>query len=324
MCFPILTLWEPSRRQKLKIDLVCSGPKLSIQCDTAAPQIEHLIKKMKQEEAKRKNFNIVLLIFWGCLNNYLADVVSMAAITLGRRARHYQWGQQSVLCLRWGDNTLTPNSVNQPSGFLSNGKAHISKAQCSACLSLCATLGSQAAHWKQTLGQTELFIQLYTLFGGCMSLSDWETICCVSWRITDFELCSSVPGGVYFQFLQATGFFLRSTQRQDTPIKLLIIPLWQLSHSWTSSWPSKWKNYFEFNYPRCEHNYFLFLPPFSSTVCCKGRRLSPASSNITPLNVYFLKERYYWNTCGNSGALHLHWLGFEPWNWGLWTTTILV
>lgn len=46
----------------------------------------------------------------------------MAAITPGKRAPRYQWGQQSVLCLCWGDNTLTPNSVNQPSGFSSNGK----------------------------------------------------------------------------------------------------------------------------------------------------------------------------------------------------------
>lgn len=66
---------------------------------------------MKQEEPKWKNLNVVLLIFWGCLNNYLADVVSKAAITPGRRAPQYQWGQQSVHCLRWGDNTLTPNSV---------------------------------------------------------------------------------------------------------------------------------------------------------------------------------------------------------------------
>lgn len=108
-----------------KTEPVCCGPELSIHCDTAAPQIEHLIKNVapeNQDEAERKNFNVVFLIFWGCLNNYLADVVSMAAITPGRRAPHYQWGQQSALCLRWGDNTLTPNSVNQPSGFLSNGR----------------------------------------------------------------------------------------------------------------------------------------------------------------------------------------------------------
>lgn len=39
----------------------------------------------------------MLLIFWGCLNNYLADVISKAAITPGRRALHYQWGQQMRL-----------------------------------------------------------------------------------------------------------------------------------------------------------------------------------------------------------------------------------
>lgn len=76
----------------------------------------------KQEEATQTHFNVVFLIFWGCRNNYLADVVSMAAITPGKRALHYQWEQQSVLCLCLGDNTPTPNSVKQPSGFLSNGK----------------------------------------------------------------------------------------------------------------------------------------------------------------------------------------------------------
>lgn len=112
----------------------------------------------------------------------------MAAITPGRRALHYQWGQQSVLSLRWGDNTLTSNSVNQPSGFWAMGETHKSKScKCSACMSLCATLGP-TPHRKQTLGQMELFIQLYTLFGRCMSFSDWETICCLSWWITDFEL----------------------------------------------------------------------------------------------------------------------------------------
>lgn len=124
----LLLLFQHSGNQvkdQKKKDLLCSGPKQSIYYNTATTQIGHLIwkkKKMKQEEPKRKNFNAVLLIFWGCLNNYLADVVSKAAITPGRRAPHYQWGQQSVLCFRWGDNTLTPNSVNQPSGFLSNGK----------------------------------------------------------------------------------------------------------------------------------------------------------------------------------------------------------
>lgn len=77
------------------------------------------VAQEKKEEAELKHFNVVLLIFWGCLNNYLADVVSMAAIPPGKRALHYQWGQQSVLCLLQGDNT---NSVNHPWGFLSNGK----------------------------------------------------------------------------------------------------------------------------------------------------------------------------------------------------------
>lgn len=97
------------------------GPGLSIFCGNAVPQIEYLIKDVareNQEEAKETYF----FCFWGCLNNYLADVVSMAAITPGRRARHHQWGQQSALGLLWGDNTPAPNSVKQPSGFLSNGK----------------------------------------------------------------------------------------------------------------------------------------------------------------------------------------------------------
>lgn len=123
------------------------------------------------------------------------------------------------------------------------GKTHKSKPQCSACLSLCATLGSRAAHRKQTLGQMELFIQLYTLFGRCMSFSDWETICCVSWWITNFEL-SAEPGRYIFRFYGPLFFFLlRSTKRQHTPISLLFIPLGLLSHRWTSSWPSS--NYFE-------------------------------------------------------------------------------
>lgn len=187
----------------------------------------------------------------------------MAAITPGRRALHYQWGQQSVLCLRWGDNTLTPNSVNQPSGFLSNGKnSQIESLMFCMPVPVWHTEDSDA-HEKQTLGQMELFIQLYTLFGGCMSFSDYETICCVSRWITNFELCSSEAGGVCLQFLQATGFFLRSTQEQNTPIKLLIIPLGKLSHSWNLSWPSKRKNYSKSNNPKCEQNYCLFIPPFS-------------------------------------------------------------
>lgn len=148
--------------------------------------------------------------------------------------------------------------------FWAMGKTHKSKAQCSACPSLCARLGSQAAHQKQTLGQTELFIQLYTLFGGCMSFSDWETICCVSWWITYFELWSSEAGGIYFQFLKATGFFLRSTHRQDTPIKLLIIPPGQLSHSWTSSWPSKAEELLRISLPKMNINtayFYLHFPP---------------------------------------------------------------
>lgn len=130
------------------------------------------------------------------------------------------------------------------------GKTRKSKAQCSACSSLCATLGSWAAHRQQTVGQMELFIQLYTLFGRCMSFSDWETICCVSQWIANFELCSSEAGGYIFSFYRPVFFvffFSRPTQRQDAPIKLLIIPLGQLSHSWTPFWPSKWKNYLESN-----------------------------------------------------------------------------
>lgn len=191
--------------------------------------------------------------------------------------------------------------------FWAIGKTYKSKAQCSAGLSLDATLGSQPAHQTQTVGQTELFIQLYTLFGGCMSLTDWETICCVSLWITNFELC----------FSEAVG----NTSSVFTGLWFLaeIKALWQLSHSWTPSWPSKCKMYLKSNNIRCEHKYCPFPPPFSPTVCGKG-----SIANIAPLNIYFLKDRYYWNTSGNSWVLHLHWLGFELWNWGLRTTTMLI
>lgn len=53
----------------------------------------------RKRSKRRKHFNVVLLNFWGCLNNYLADVISKAAITAGRRALHYQWGQQTRLRL---------------------------------------------------------------------------------------------------------------------------------------------------------------------------------------------------------------------------------
>lgn len=247
----------------------------------------------------------------------------MAAITPGRRALHYQWGQQSVLCLHWGDNTLTPNSVNQPSGFLSNGKdSQIKSSMFCMPVTVCHT-GESGAHRKQTLGQMELFIQLYTLFGRSMSflIARPFAVCHGESLILN---CCSEAGGVYPLFLQASGFFLRSTQSQDRPIKLLFILLGQLSYSWNSSWPQKRKNYSNSNYLWCENNNCLFLPSFFSTACGKDRQLSPASSNIAPLNVDFLKDRYYWNTSGNSWALHLHWLGFEPWNWGWWTTTMLV
>lgn len=135
-------------------------------CSTTNWTFDKNVPSEKQEEAtQKKHFNAVLLIFWGCLNNYFTDVVSMVAITPSKRAPCYQWGQQSVLCLHWGDNTLTPNSVNQPSGFLSNGKDSQMKSSMFCMPILCTTLGSQAAHRKQTLKQTELFIQVYTLFG---------------------------------------------------------------------------------------------------------------------------------------------------------------
>lgn len=135
------------------------------------------------------------------------------------------------------------------------GETHKSKAQCSACMSLCATLGP-TPHQKQTLEQMELFIQLYTLFGRHMSFSDWETICCVSWWITNFELSLLFRGwwGYIYNFYRQLYcvifffFFFRSNQRHHKPIKLLIIANSLWNHSWTLSWPSKWDNYLESNY----------------------------------------------------------------------------
>lgn len=170
----------------------------ALSCQSARTQIEHLILKSapeKYEEAKRKNFNVVLLIFRGCLNNYLADVVSMAAITPGRRALHYQWGQQSVPCLHWGDNTQTPNSFNQPSGFLSNRKDSQIKSSCSACPSPCAALGS---HRKQTQGRTELLIQLHALFGGRTSFYDCEDLCRQSVESLILNSATQRPAGHIF------------------------------------------------------------------------------------------------------------------------------
>lgn len=74
------------------------------------------------------------------------------------------------LCAFTGEITLTPNSVSQPSGFLSNGKDSQIKSSV-----LCMPVTERHAEGvrrpveKQTHGKTELFIQLYTLFGGGMS-----------------------------------------------------------------------------------------------------------------------------------------------------------
>lgn len=118
------------------------------------------------------------------------------------------------------------------------GKTHKSKPQCFACLSLRATLGSQTAHWKQTLGQMELFILLYILFDWCMSLSDGETICSVTWWITNFTRHSTQTVWHIFRFGIFYFTFLRSTKMKNPPIFLLIIPLglWT-GHRWTFCWP---------------------------------------------------------------------------------------
>lgn len=59
------------------------------------------------------------LHFLGLPNNYLADVVSMAAITPGRRAPHPQWGKQSVLCLQRGATLQLLIQSSSPQASLS-------------------------------------------------------------------------------------------------------------------------------------------------------------------------------------------------------------
>ena len=191
-----------------------SGPELSISCDTAAPQNEHLITNVaseKQEEAKWKHFNVVLLIFWGCLNNYEDDVVSMAAITPDKRALPYQWGQQSVLCLHRGDNILTPNSVIQPSGFLSNGKdSQIKRSVFCMLVTMCHTgdLGSQS---KANTGADGFIYFALTLFGGsCPFLIERPLAVCHAESL----ILTSLGLGVFSVFSQVSGPFFKVNSKR--------------------------------------------------------------------------------------------------------------
>ncbi len=145
------------------------------------------------------------------------------------------------------------------------GKTHKSKARCSACPSLCFTRGIQAAHRNQTLGQMELFIQLYTLFGWCMSFSDWETIFCVSWWITNFNSVFQRMVGVYLQFFSGYWSFLEINTKAGHASQVADYSTGAIK-SQLDFWVSKQKNSLKSNNPRWETNCGLFLTPFFHSI----------------------------------------------------------
>lgn len=159
------------------------------------------------------------LIFWGYLNNYLADVVSKADITPVRHVPYYQWGQQSVLGFQWGDNTLTPNSVTSLRAFWAMGKRHTNQN-----LNVL-----HARHWGLHWGVRQpieskhwgrwscLFCSTFCLAAACPFLMGRPF---VVWRAESLILNSAEPGGHIFLFRMFFCFFFRSTKRQK-PTKLL-------------------------------------------------------------------------------------------------------
>lgn len=161
----------------------------------------------------------------------------MAAITPGKRAPHYQWGQQSVLCLRWGDNTLTPNSVNQPLGFLSNGKdSQIKSSMFCMPVTVFHTGGSGSPSKANTGADGVVYSALHFVWWVHVLFWLRDHLLCVVvdhlfWTLL-FRSC--VEGGGICSFYR---HFIRQIQRQHTSVKLLITPVEQLCHSWGPPWP---------------------------------------------------------------------------------------
>lgn len=241
--------------------------------------------KLKQEEAKQTNFNVVLFIFWHCLNNYLADVVSMAAITPDRRALHYQWVQQSVPCLRWGDNTQTLNSVNQPLGFLSNGKdSQIKSSMFCMPVTVCQTGESSSPSKANTGADGVVYSAIYFVWWVHVLFWLRDHLLCVMvnhlfWTLIFrgwWDIFSVFKGHWFLLEINSQAGYTNQAADYSTGA---IKP--QLDFVLTFKSGRTTQNFTT----QDEHKYCLFLPPFSSTACGKGKRLSPASSNMAPLKV---------------------------------------
>lgn len=172
----------------------------------------------------------------------------MAAITPGIRALYYQWEQQSALSLCQGDNTPTPNSVKQPLGFSSNGKDSKIKNLVFCMPHWGVRQPIRSKYWGR---QSCLFSS--TLFGGRASFSDWETICCVPWWITNSEICSSEAAGALVWNFKTGLWFFRG-----------INSLVQLRHNCSFS--------FLKNRTICFHNLLL---PLSTTIMYSTSILPP-------------------------------------------------
>lgn len=77
----------------------------------------------KREKPQAKHVNVVFLIFQGCQNNYFRWCGFYGCYYTGQTWSALQMRAAiSLSAFHWRDNTLAPNSVNQPPGSLSDGR----------------------------------------------------------------------------------------------------------------------------------------------------------------------------------------------------------